>query len=199
MTAARQSPLVAEIASTGPWHYKGAVRTWHLFKLVDAPVVSGLATEPNVVTTLGSKQSWQDANVQWWVTPSRWHVALAQSGPASWPRIASPTATKVVALPKVSVTRTTVGVSSVAFHVDRVGVPVVVRMSYYPRWRATGATGPFRISPNLMVVVPTAHDVELTYGSSSVTTVGAVITLGAALVAVATVIVARRRRRGASH
>ena len=38
---------------------------------------------------------------------------------------------------------------------SRVGVPVLVRVSYFPAWHATGALGPWRAEPNLMVVVPT--------------------------------------------
>ena len=54
---------------------------------------------------------------------------------------------------------------SISFHVDRVGTPVEVRVSYFPNWQASGADGPWRVAPNLMVVVPTSHDVTLTYGS----------------------------------
>ena len=75
------------------------------------------------------------------------------------------------------------GVSKVSFHVSRVGVPVVVRVSYYPRWHASGASGPWRVSPNLMVVVPTARDVTLTYGADATNEVGIALTLAALAVA----------------
>ncbi|MCZ7534773.1 MAG: hypothetical protein M5T61_01750 [Acidimicrobiia bacterium] len=52
----------------------------------------------------------------------------------------------------------------VRFRVDRVGVPVVVKVSYFPNWEVSGAEGPWRLSPNLMVVVPTDEEVTLTYG-----------------------------------
>ena len=55
--------------------------------------------------------------------------------------------------------------SSISFHVSRVGTPVLVKVSYFPNWHANGADGPWRVTPNLMVVVPTSHDVTLTYGS----------------------------------
>ena len=54
--------------------------------------------------------------------------------------------------------------SSISFHVSRVGTPVLVKVSYFPNWQASGADGPWRVTPNLMVVVPTSHDVTLTYG-----------------------------------
>ena len=85
--------------------------------------------------------------------------------------------------------------SSISFHVDRVGTPVEVRVSYFPNWKATGADGPWRAAPNLMVVVPTSHDVTLTYGSSPADEIGQVISLVSLAAAVAVAVAERRRRR----
>ena len=53
-------------------------------------------------------------------------------------------------------------------------------MSYFPRWQRPGATGPYRVSPNLMVVVPTSHEVVLTYGATDAANeVGVAVTLAA--------------------
>jgi hypothetical protein len=41
---------------------------------------------------------------------------------------------------------------------------VLVRASYFPNWKVSGAQGPYRVAPNFMVVVPTSNDVKLTYG-----------------------------------
>jgi hypothetical protein len=41
-------------------------------------------------------------------------------------------------------------------------------MSYFPNWQVSGAEGPYRITPNHMVVVPTSEHVELTYGWTGV-------------------------------
>jgi hypothetical protein len=72
-----------------------------------------------------------------------------------------------VALPQIEVSDVQIEQQSLSFSVDQVGVPVVVKVSYFPNWNASGALGPYRIGPNMMVVVPTANDVELTYGRSS--------------------------------
>jgi hypothetical protein len=45
-------------------------------------------------------------------------------------------------------------------------VPVLVKVSYFPNWNATGAEGPYRIGPNMMVVVPTSNHVEMSFGRS---------------------------------
>ena len=61
---------------------------------------------------------------------------------------------------------------SVSFHVSRTGVPVVVRTSYFPNWEASGAHGPWRITPNFMVVVPTSRTVTLHYARSGAEKLG---------------------------
>jgi hypothetical protein len=55
---------------------------------------------------------------------------------------------------------------SVSFRVSRTGVPVVVRTSYYPNWSVDGAEGPWRLTPNFMVVVPTSRSVTLHFDRS---------------------------------
>jgi uncharacterized membrane protein len=45
-----------------------------------------------------------------------------------------------------------------------VGVPHLIKVSYFPNWKAEGADGPWRASPSLMVVVPTQPDVTLEFG-----------------------------------
>ena len=58
-----------------------------------------------------------------------------------------------------------------------VGVPVVVKESYFPNWQVHGADGPYRLAPNLMVVIPRQHDVSLTYGLTPVDWLGRILTL----------------------
>ena len=84
----------------------------------------------------------------------------------------------------------------ISFHVDRSGTPVEVRISYFPNWKATGADGPWRTAPNLMVVVPTSHDVTLTYGSVPADYVGQLITLVSLVIVVALGVVGWRAGRG---
>jgi hypothetical protein len=111
--------------------------------------------------------------VAWYDDPSRWDVELAQSGPTSWPRTSvddiRPAVRRAATTTVSDVSQTE---SSISFHVSRVGTPVLVKVSYFPNWQASGADGPWRVTPNLMVVVPTGHDVTLSYGFSSVDYLG---------------------------
>ena len=52
----------------------------------------------------------------------------------------------------------------ISFDVDQIGQPVLVKTSYFPNWEVSGAEGPYRVTPNLMVVVPTDTHVSLHYG-----------------------------------
>ncbi len=55
-----------------------------------------------------------------------------------------------------------------SFKVSEIGVPVLVKVSYFPNWEVDGAKGPWRATPNLMVVLPTEEEVVLTYGRTGV-------------------------------
>ena len=70
-------------------------------------------------------------------------------------------------LPPVKISNVKVQQLSMSFSVDKVGVPVLVRISAFPNWVAIGAKGPYRSTPNFMVVIPTKNQVTLSYARSS--------------------------------
>jgi hypothetical protein len=82
-----------------------------------------------------------------------------------------------VPLPEVNVSAVDLQNESLRFDVDRAGVPVVVKLSYFPNWKATGAEGPYRIGPNMMVVVPTSTTVTLSFERSTLDNVAYALTL----------------------
>ena len=169
---------------------------WHVYLVKDSPVVQGLSHTPNVVADVAGQSQWLAANQVWWLDPSLQRVFLAESGPPTWPRASNVGAMSTSAtLPSVTVTHVKLGLQSLSFHVSRVGVPMLVKISYYPRWRVTGATGPYRVSPNLMVVVPTSTNVDLVYGSTTSDTLGQVTSDVTVVAGLLVAFVALRRRR----
>jgi len=74
---------------------------------------------------------------------------------------------EVVELPEITVSDVEINQQDLSFRVDQVGVPVLVKVSYFPNWTADGAEGPYRIAPNLMVVVPTDNEVTLRFERSA--------------------------------
>jgi hypothetical protein len=78
---------------------------------------------------------------------------------------------------------------------SRPGHPLLVKVSYHPRWRAEGAFGPYLVSPGLMLVVPRQTEVRLTYAARTwADRLGRSLFLGAVAVGVA---LARSRMRRA--
>jgi hypothetical protein len=191
---------LTKLTSIGPFPGEGSgvtSTTWTIYQIKASPTVVGLSHLPVVVPGIdASVDSWQNANVSWFLDQSRWATPLAASGPASWPRgtvstVSSPT------VARATVTHVVTTLSSISFHVDRLGTPVEVKTSYFPRWHVQGATGPYRISPNLMVVVPTSHEVTLSYGTDPTQVAGiALSTIAIVLLVTMGVVGYRRRQRG---
>ncbi len=181
---ANADPALKLIATTGPWPtvVNGSTinRTWDIYLVADSTTVTPLDTTPVVLTGVNkrSPQSWLNASLTWYDDPSLWNVMEAETGPSSWDRIAAGS----TSLPVSPVTPATVSHiastnTTISFDVSRVGSPVLVKTSYFPNWHATGASGPYRVSPNLMVVVPSSHHVTLAYGKTFADWVGIAVTV----------------------
>jgi hypothetical protein len=168
------NPNLLEIDQTKQWD-NGGVR-WHIYLVKNSQVVEGVRTLPNVVSGISSRQAWLDANQSWWLDPKQWPTMLASDGPKEWPRTSSALRTTRKGVLPVVVTNVVQSDQAISFDVDKTGIPVLVKISYYPCWHASGATGPYRVSPNLMVVVPTSKHVSLTYGSTPALTIGSWVT-----------------------
>jgi hypothetical protein len=197
--AANADKSLKLVATTKSWTSVGGEK-WYLYYIKNSPVVQPLRRLPNVVSGISSRVGWLNANTSWWLDPSEWGVLGAVSGPSTWPKastISTMKSTKV--LPKVTVSDVQQGNSSISFHVSKVGIPILVKISYFPQWHVTGGTGPYRVSPNLMVVVPTSKDVELTYGSTPALFLGSLISwiaVLAGLVMLWRVKISRKMRKG---
>ena len=209
---ARAVPELEEVASSGPWV---------VFEVAGSAPVTGLDRLPVVVDGIGrSSDSWLEASVGAFLAEGPDAPLLAADGPEEWPRMTLPSThsesgaesgtsdagrQQVMrrladmlpeAAPRAEVEPAVVSDvvrrdHSISFSVDRVGTPVLVHTSYFPNWSASGAEGPFRVTPNFMVVVPTDTQVRLDFGHSAVEWIALVITLGG-LVAVGWILVRGR-------
>ena len=147
---------------------------WSVYEVLDSPLVEPLAHEPVVLTEVSGKD-WLEPAATWFGDPEALDRPLADDGPASWVR-AAPEEGRTVPkrpLPPVTVSDVASGDDWVRFSVSEPGVPVLVKTSYFPNWEVEGAEGPFRVTPNLMVVVPTERQVSLHYGRTPVDLAGA--------------------------
>jgi hypothetical protein len=147
---------LTQVATSGPWT---------VYEVADAALVAPLANQPAVLTDVGDGQGeWLEPAVDWYLEAGAHDVYLAADGPPEWPRVAAGEDPPAVPLEPVEVTNIEEGDDRISFDVDQIGQPVLVRASYFPNWEASGAQGPYRVAPNLMVVIPTEDHVELHYG-----------------------------------
>jgi hypothetical protein len=202
-TAAADHGDLTRVATSGPWT---------IYEVAGSEVVEPLQWQPVVIDgadhgqhewicgTEDSAGRCQGPAIRWFNDPGRWDVMHASSGPDPWQRIDPALERSWLgkfleapgrrALPDVEVTDIEITDHRISFEVDRPGVPVLVKSSYFPNWRARGADGPYRVAPNLMVVVPDSEQVELGFGREPVDWLAWAATL---LGVVLLVIVARRR------
>ena len=179
---ANMQAALVKVAQSGPWV---------IYKVEKSDLVVPMSVQPVIVTSkIGDpKERWLEIGTSWFQHPEDWAAVPVASGPESWQKveaivdlnrrqgeptdssrrvdIVKPSETiNKVELPAVQVSNTVLEDEAISFTVDKVGVPVLVRMSYFPNWKVENAEGPFRVAPNMMVVIPTSNEVRLHYGYS---------------------------------
>jgi hypothetical protein len=188
---ASAQPALREITRSGPWVIYEVAASDLVVPLTVQPVVVGGRTDGQA--DMGhpgdAKERWLEIGTSWLQNPNDWPAVPAASGPSEWQRIdvavdmnrrigepdessrrvdvVLPTQSiDVVNVEPIVVSDVEQGRSSVSFSVNKIGTPVLVRTSYFPNWNVSGAEGPYRVAPNMMVVIPTQTDVKLSFGWS---------------------------------
>ena len=177
--ASQQEGLI-EVARSGPWV---------VYRVANSDVVTPLAMQPVVanISSNNPRERWLEVGTSWFQQPEVWTTPIADNGPSEWQRVdvavdeslregepnsnnrrvdvvKPATALTPVPLDPVVVSNVDIGEESVKFSVDKIGVPVLVRVSYFPNWKVDGAKGPYRVAPNMMVVIPTNTNVSMHFG-----------------------------------
>jgi len=166
---------------------------WHIYSVGNADIVVPLDTLPVVVNERSGdlRERWLELGTSWLQNRTEWDALPAAGGPKEWQRIdvsvdmslregepGSDSRKVDVVKPMQAIVPTKVepavvsdvkiGEETVSFSVDKIGVPVLVRVSYFPNWQVSGAEGPYRVAPNMMVVVPTSTEVSMHFQASFV-------------------------------
>jgi hypothetical protein len=183
------NPDLIPIAASAPWK---------IYEVKNSDLVQPLANQPAVLTNHNTGLDWVygssdphtppvDAKgksipangpaMTWYTDPSKWNVYLAADGPSNWPRVQDGEQPPTQSVPQATVSNVHEGTDTIDFDVDRTGTPILVKTSYFPSWRVDGAQGPYRVTPNLMVVVPTSNHVHLHYAQTSIDYLAIVLTL----------------------
>ena len=164
---------------------------WHIYAVAGSEIVTPLTVQPVVVTERSGDQRerWLEVGTSWLQNPSEWMALPADDGPDEWQRVQAvidlerregepgsdsrkvdvvrPTpAIEPLSISPAVVSDVVIGEESVSFSVDKIGVPILVRVSYFPNWEVSGADGPYRVAPNMMVVIPTSQEVSMNFKPS---------------------------------
>ncbi|MDP3984243.1 MAG: hypothetical protein Q8Q52_04455 [Acidimicrobiia bacterium] len=183
--AAESYDELVAVAASGPFTF---------FELQDVGLVEAAAFQPAVYqghesSVLGKmlgvvgigpsngEQTFAEFALDWYddlELLDRWVTA---EGPESWPRITS--IGEVPATPiavEAEISDVVIEDHRISFRTTAVGVPHLVKVSYFPNWRATGAEGPFHATPSFMVVIPTEEEVVLEFANTWVENIGWLLT-----------------------
>jgi len=187
--------LVASLSSRPDVDRVADLAPYTIFRLQGpAPYVEPLSFEP----VRSAPEGWRDKAYRWFSRKPQSPVHLVFTED---PRFRVAEADEW--LPPVQVpidgrfaVEAEVAAEEIRIRTERPGHPLLVKVSYHPRWRAVGADGPYLVSPALMLVVPRGRDVRLLYAPHWSDHLGLAGT--AACLGLAAWVVGRHRRRAAT-
>lgn len=205
-------PELEKVGTSGPWN---------VYELADLPMVVALDTQPVVVNERKGdrRERWLEIGTSYFQNSSEWAALPVSDGPKEWQRIdvdvdesrqvgveGEPGRQVDVVKPQQEIDAQTIKAAevsnvviddeSVSFSVDKIGTPILVKVSYFPNWSVTGAKEVYRAAPNMMVVVPTEKNVRLSYEPSKLDQFAYVLTFAGIVLVV--FMLRRRLRYGTS-
>ncbi len=189
------TPEAADAAREQGLREIGVSEPWVIFRLPDSSLVDIATVAPSVYA---GEEEFHDAALAWYddyLNMDNWMVA---EGPPEWDRITE--VSERIADPApydvdgAFVTDVQLDHDRISFRTSAVGVPHLVKVSYFPAWRVEGAEGPYRAAPSLMVVVPTQEHVVLEFVNGTPENAGLALS-GFAVFALAGWGLLRRRRQ----
>ena len=179
---ANEQPELALVASSGPWQ---------VYELNDISIVEPLTIEPVIVKKRDgdTRERWLEIGTSYFQNSSEWNALPVADGPDFWQQVnaevdidrqvgqeGGPGRQVDVVVPSqvveqrdletVTISNVVKGNEAISFSVDKIGIPVLIKVSYFPNWKVTGAEKVYRAAPNMMVVIPTSKNVTLTYKES---------------------------------
>jgi len=155
----------------------GVAPPWTIFALPDSDLVDVATVEPVVWAGGGD---FLDPSLEWYDDVDNLDTWMVEEGPESWRRVETVEERLYGERPYATngaVSDLVVEDHRISFTTTAVGVPHLVKVSYFPNWTVEGADGPYRAAPSVMVVVPTSEHVVLEFNNTSAENLGMAITI----------------------
>lgn len=205
--AAASHPRLEQVAESPPFT---------VFELADPRLVEPATHQPVVYAApdggvtgkilglvgAGSQEpTFNDLALEWYDDLDLIDQWVVAEGPEAWPRIDGLDdleARPLTDVPADAVSDVVVEDHRISFTTSAVGVPHLVKVSYFPNWEAEGARGPYHATPSLMVVVPEQERVVLEFRNQAPELVGAGLSIAAGVGLVVWLVSRRRRGSGGS-
>ncbi|MCZ7532533.1 MAG: hypothetical protein M5U23_03840 [Acidimicrobiia bacterium] len=168
---------------------------WTIFQLPETNLIDVAEYEPVVWAGEGD---FVDAALEWYDDIDNLDQWLVEDGPPEWRRVTS--VDERLEDPRPYDITGTATVTSfddleVGFTTNAVGIPHMVKVSYFPNWKSDGADGVYRVAPSLMMVIPTQSDVELQFTHTWVENLGTAITIFTIVGLIGYAVVQRRKKK----
>ena len=169
----------------------GVSGPWHIYEL-PTTLIEPLTVQPVVVNPRSGdrRERWLEIGSSYFQHANEWGALPVANGPSEWQHIdvkadpdrkvgqpGEPGRQVDIVVPQqeivqnpiapTKVSNIKIGTESVSFSVDKIGTPVLIKVSYFPNWQVSGAKGVYRAAPNMMVVIPTEKNVRLSYEPST--------------------------------
>ena len=174
----------------------GVAGPFHIYEAPPTQLVEIARFQPSVfVEEPEGEPDFFNFALAWFETINNADLWVVAEAPPEygWPTVSHPSLLRPVVLPEQdgSVSNVVIEDHRISFETEAVGVPHLVKVSYFPNWKATGAEGPYLAAPSLMLVIPTESRVVIEFGNTWAEWVGWGLTvLGLGLLAIP-----RARRR----
>ena len=170
---ARTEQTKQALGAMPEWRLVAREREWELYELMthEGRMVFIPPRAPVVVHT----NRWKEAALEWLVSTNQdrpflvWNPSSGGRGlPSRWESLMHrPVVSGSASLAlQQKITSESVTDGRIRFTTTAIGVPHIVKMSWFPNWKVRGADGVYHVSPNFMMVVPRQAEVELYYGAT---------------------------------
>ncbi|MEE9534601.1 MAG: hypothetical protein V3W06_09280 [Acidimicrobiia bacterium] len=187
-TAAQAHSGYRQIAVASPWT---------IFELPDSSLVDvarftpaiyepvddvGILKRASLIFSESKLDDFFNGAVEWHNDIDTLDHWLVETGPADWPRVSQGLeglADTASIAGGGSVSNVVLEDHKISFETTAVGVPHLVKVSFFPNWKVSGADGPFRSAPAFMVVIPTQKHVELNFQRRWFESIGLALTAAA--------------------
>jgi len=164
-----------------------------VFRLPESSLVDVASFEPAV---WDGEDGFVEVAIDWYDDIDGLDRWITADGPPDWRRIDD---VAVQSRQPIATTGTVSDITlddhRISFSTTAVGVPHLVKVSWFPNWTADGAEGPYRAAPSLMVVVPTQSDVVIEFKDRGPEVVGKIISISTILALAGLAYVRRRKIR----